>query len=477
MTKNKPLFNLIILIFLTGTALINQAFAEEKTQSPQVVTQKSADSTRIVISTSGPVKFDSYWLDNPYRLVVEFKSRNVIGNIDKEMAVNQGLIKKITASYFRGTKFKAVKTLTFELVQKAPYKIYQEGNNILLDIQASLKTSGFSIGAKETPLEDESNKIIKKLKAMEAALNQPQATQGPSEIFDSKVTNKTLKHVALGQTEQGSAILVESVNVRKNAMGITLWFIGLVSILGLGFAFLRKYVVIRTRNLTERIRELNLQLEKKDAFLEQVEIIRKTIEKTAIEKEEVYKQLKLELREKSRLFEQEAAIRRKKENALQELEKECGQLKETNEALKDILVKRGIARQLTIPEEKGEFWIHGKSPERRNLPRVALTKDFHNTVILKIELTDSLKQIKSFAENISLDGLCFETKSELDEKNPLNLRLFFYGGKVPNFRTQGWIVWERRCDSKNYYGITFEGLSEKVKSGLQHYIETNISRG
>jgi len=476
--KIKSYFNLIIIIFLAVLIFVPQAIAEEKAESKiQTATQKTSDTTRIVISTSGPVKFDSYWLDNPYRLVVEFKSRNVVGKIDKEAVVNQGLIKKITASYFSGAKFKAIKTLTFELAQKVPYKIWQEGNTILLDIQAPLETSGFSVGAKETPLEVESNKAIKKIEAMEAALKQTQGTQGPSKVLDSKVTNKTLKHVALGQTEQGRAILSESVKVRKNTMGIILWFIGLVSISGLGFVLWRKYVVVRTKNLTERIRELKLQLEEKDKLLEQVEIIRKTIEKTAIEKEGEYEQLKLELQEKSRLFEQEAAIRSEKEKALSEKEKEYEHLKETSESLKDVLVKRGIARELTLPEEKGELWILGKSPERRNSPRLALTKDFHNTVILKIELQNTLKQIKSFAENISSGGLCFETKSELDEKNPLNLRLFFYGGKVPNFRTQGWIVWKRTCHSKSYYGITFEGLSEKVKSELEHYIESNLPRG
>ena len=65
----------------------------------------------------------------------------------------------------------------------------------------------------------------------------------------------------------------------------------------------------------------------------------------------------------------------------------------------------------------------------------------------------------------------------MDEKNPLNLRLFFYGGKVPNFKTQSWIVWKRTYDSKNYYGIIFEGLSEKVKSELERYIESNLPRG
>ncbi|MBU0709338.1 MAG: PilZ domain-containing protein, partial [Candidatus Omnitrophica bacterium] len=230
-------------------------------------------------------------------------------------------------------------------------------------------------------------------------------------------------------------------------------------------------------NLTERMGELKLQLEKKEALLEQVEIIRKTIEKTAIQKEKEYAQFKLKLQEKSKLFEQEAAIRSEKEKALSEKEKEYEHLKETSESLKDVLVKRGIARELTLPEEKGELWILGKSPERRNSPRLALTKDFHNTVILKIELPGPLRNIKSFAENISSSGLCFQTQKELNDDQPINLRLFFYGGKVPNFKTQGWIVWKRPQDSKIYYGITFEGLSEKVKSELQHYIEVNIPRG
>ena len=473
-----PYFNLIIITFLSGFIFINKIQAEAKIETTQRAAQNTSDTTRIVISTSGPVKFDSHWLDNPYRLIVEFKSRNVVGNLDKEVMVNQGCIKKITAVYFSGGKGKVLKTLTFELSDKVPYKIWQEGNSILLDIQAPLETPGFSVDTKETVVKNESSNMIKRLEAMDATLKQTQENQ-PSSTFlgDIQETNRTLKHVASAKAEQSKVVLTEPINARKKWLGIILWFIGLVSISGLGFALWRKYVVVRTKNLTERIRELKLQLEKKDKLLEQVEIIYKAIQKTTIEKEKEYGQLKLELEQKSRLFEQEATIRSEKEKVLQELEREHAQLKETSESLKDVLVKRGIARELTLPEEKGELWILGKSPERRNSPRLALTKDFHNTVILKIELPNTLKQIKSFAENISSEGLCFETGSELDEKNPLNLRLFFYGGKVPNFKTQSWIVWKRTYDSKNYYGIIFEGLSEKVKSELERYIESNLPRG
>ena len=149
--KIKPYFNLIIVIVLAGFIFINQAQAEEKIETRQMAAQKASDTTRIVISASGPVKFDSHWLDNPHRLIVEFKSRNVRANFNNEVIVNQGIIKKITSTYFRGTRGKALKTLTFELSQKVSYKIRQESNSILLDIQAPLETSGFSVDAGESP--------------------------------------------------------------------------------------------------------------------------------------------------------------------------------------------------------------------------------------------------------------------------------------------------------------------------------------
>ena len=105
-----------------------------------------------------------------------------------------------------------------------------------------------------------------------------------------------------------------------------------------------------------------------------------------------------------------------------------------------------------------------------------LRYSLRNEESAQAELPGIAKQIKSFAENISSGGLCFETAKELDDREAIGLRLFFYGGKVPNFRTQGWIAWEKTQDSKNYYGLTFDGLSEKVKSELEHYIESNIPK-
>jgi len=477
-TKIKPFFNLIIIIFLTGSALINQTFAEEKTQAPQLVTQKSPDTTRIVISTSGPVKFDSHWSDNPYRLIVEFKSKNVVGRIDKEAVVNQGLIKKITASYFSGAKFKAIKTLTFELAQKVPYKIWQEGNTILLDIQAPLESPGFSVGAREIPLEVESNNAIKRLEAMDTALKQVIENQLTFEKFASEGTPKMPKIISKGQPEVVKYISTEPLKP-KQSMIILVWLAGLLPISGLGFWLWRRHSSNKSRDIgdiTERILELKLQLQAKDKLLEQEDIIRKTIEKTAIEKEKEFAQLQSELQEKNSRLKQEEIARQEKEGALQEKNKECEQLRDTYESLKEVLVRKGLAKELTSPEEKDKLWILGETPDRRISLRLALAKDFHNTVILKIELLGSLKQIKSFAENISSGGLCFDTKSELDEKNPLNLRLFFYGGRVPIMKVQGRIVWKKIIESSNYYGLCFDWLGEKEKLEINSYIESKGGR-
>jgi len=468
-------FTLFLLTLLSSATLFSQTVG----QNP--IRDKDTRWTRITISTSGPAKFNSYWLTWPPRLVIEFQSRNVVGKIDDEIVINQGMLKKITSSYFEKGQNKSLKSLTFEFTRKVPYKIWQEDNKILLDIRAPLKISGLPEENNEVLVRSETGTvIIKKLEAMEKALTQVAESQPKEGIA------KTESGILL--PESNIPPVAKPLKAGTTITGVVFWLIGLPLVFGIGFLiwlFWHRYRLILDKNvamqeiikLRQEITKLKSELQEKNKLLEQEEIIRKSVEATSLAREKEFGQLKLELQEKSRLFEQEAAIRSEKEKVLSEKEKEYEHLKETSESLKGVLVKRGIARELTLPEEKGELWILGKSPEKRNSPRLALSKDFHNTVILKIELPGSLKQIKSFAENISSEGLCFETKNELDERNPFNLRLFFYGGKVPNFKTQGWIVWKKPQDSKNYYGITFEGLSEKVKSELQHYIESNIPTG
>ena len=183
-------FEKVVLLeknFLTG--FISLAAAEELTQQAKITppvqeskdstspvrnlefngTNKISNGTRIIVTTSGPAKFSSHWLDNPPRLVVEFQTKNIVSSIGSELVVNEGVIKRITSEYYGGTQ-KNLKSLTFELLKKAPYKIWQEDNNIILDIQASLTaplgSEGREVFVKDKPREQ----IGRRLETIETAL-------------------------------------------------------------------------------------------------------------------------------------------------------------------------------------------------------------------------------------------------------------------------------------------------------------------
>jgi len=132
---------------------------------------------------------------------------------------------------------------------------------------------------------------------------------------------------------------------------------------------------------------------------------------------------------------------------------------------------------LTTAGRESELWIVGKSPDRREFPRLDLSKDYNRTIILRIESADKLKNIKSFANNIGLEGLCFETRHDFGEKEVISLRLFFFGDRVPTIKIRAKILWKKTVLPVNYYGVSFVSLKEEDKGNLSNYIESKIARG
>ncbi len=173
-------------------------------------------------------------------------------------------------------------------------------------------------------------------------------------------------------------------------------------------------------------------------------------------------------------------------------EKEVVEVKGSLESLKEVLVEKGITKKFTTAGKEGELWIAGKSPERRELPRLDLSKDYNRTIILridgstsltinpersrKIESADKSKSIKSFANNIGLEGLCFETRHEFNEKEKISVRLFFFGDKVPMMRMQAKVIWSKIDTPVNHYGISFTSQEEKDKTELSCYIESKMTK-
>ena len=267
--KLKVIFN-CFLILVFGFLFINLSIAQELTEKPKTlpIAKETKEGTRIVISTSGPAKFSSYWVDTPPRLTVEFQTRNIVSKLDNEVIVNQGVIKKITSRYFGDGQRKSLKSLTFELTQKVPYRIWQEADIIILDIETPAEASGFPEDGKEIFVNETKDKeaMIKKLEVMDTALTKVVAT-----------------HPAL---EPPKVIAELPKKERKNKMGLIFWFVGLAFISGLGFLlfwlFWRRYKLILDKNVaSQEMEKLKSQVAEKNKLLEQEELIRKTIENTS----------------------------------------------------------------------------------------------------------------------------------------------------------------------------------------------------
>jgi len=42
-----------------------------------------------------------------------------------------------------------------------------------------------------------------------------------------------------------------------------------------------------------------------------------------------------------------------------------------------------------------------------------------------------------------MEGLCFETRKEFQEKEIINLRLFFFGDRVPILKIKAKVIWKK----------------------------------
>lgn len=577
--RRRVSFILVTIFFVSWFIFTNQAKGQQQLEESQITYQRPFDALRTVISTSGPVKFGSYWLNDPPRLVVEFKSRNVVSKIDKEVDIAQGVIKRITSSYFAGGQTKSLKALTFELSEKVPYKIWQENNAIILEIQAPLKKeylaeeetlvkSVSSVDSKEIFITGETQEVIERLEAMDTALTKVGANQLPLEekIAETELSSEPAMAEVIKKTDEGideaemeitlpkdkplPVLSAEPPKARKSMMGMVLGFVSLALISGLGFFIWRR----RRSNVEEKLKKFKRELQGKNKIIEQEETLRKAVEKVSLQKEREYQELrssfdslkaelnrtnerlvneentrkkmegaalqkereyvqlknaveslKLELQEKNerlvqeentrkaieeewmrkdeeyeqlkksfeflqserqeqnRRFEQEEVARKTMEEALLQKEKEYQELKNSFESLKEEFIKKEPAEKVS-GERNEEQCAPGESQGRRAFPRSALTKDFTKTIVLRIGSPNMHGRIKCFAENISSGGLSFETTEEFEENDPINLRLFFYGEQAPMVKVKAHIVWKKRVGEMNYYGVSFDSITEEDKN-------------
>ena len=195
--------------------------------------------------------------------MVEFQTKNIVSKIGSELVVNEGVIKRITSEYYGGTQ-KNLKSLTFELLEKVPYKIWQEDNNIILDIHASL-TAPIGSEGKEVFVKDESKEQIgRRLETMEARLKQVPVVQ-------VQEPPKLIAKTSVPQRKTTAPIAFWFMALPIGRQTIALWLIGLSLISSVGllvWLFWRRYKLILDKNVAAKeIEKLKSQVAEKISFL------------------------------------------------------------------------------------------------------------------------------------------------------------------------------------------------------------------
>ncbi|MFH1856365.1 MAG: PilZ domain-containing protein [Candidatus Omnitrophota bacterium] len=520
----------VVLLFLF--VFINQAVAAvdttEKFPAPASV-KKTGDETKIVISASGHCKFTSYRLDNPPRIVVEFQSKNVFAEIDEEILVNEGIIKKVITGYYEKAEGGPLKSLTFELSEGAPYEIWQEDNAILINIKVPDGAPSASASRQKIITQDEGQEQIGiRLNAMDKALTRiienntlsleifllpaefqegnfiknefsgrrlmemsgnkagrkenffysslPQTKGLSLSAFGEKTYAETLSSISPAYTAVSGR---EGQIVPQTNRGNLFWPVGAVVFSGLIIFSVRcKWKKLDYEN---KVKNLMSQLQKKDERLEQEKMIRKAVEQAGIRLEREYKQLKdsidcmkeeIERKNKS-LMRKEIFSKEKERDCLQK-QKECEELRNSMELIKKKLVINRIMDESVSLEDGEAFPVKSQSGEKRNFSRLDLSRDYDRTVLLRVTSEDKAKSIKCFAGNIGMGGLCFRVKTAFDEEEILSLRLFFFGERIPMMKVKAKIVWMKKVLSFNYYGVYFISQKEEDGENLKYYIESKL---
>lgn len=486
-------------------ALMGTTLHAEEPQSPS--------ATRIVINTSGPVAYHHLYRSGPPRIVFEFFHNTVYSSIQESVSIEKGVVKGIEATYFNTTPLpgikKPLKTLTFHLLAETTYDVFEGPRSIVLVIRHPAEIPDAAMAKGKVLLASLSAKPFQselRLEAMTDALQQAMGQASPQQ--ERSWVQKPVPSAA----PQISSPLSPAPEIPWRTSPLFFYGAAVFFILG-GLLWPPSWFSLQNRML-RREKARSWEMAKRIISLKEESVAHETqVTQEAARHEEQIRSLQAELSllredhgklrgELTALFEEKEKLKREMEQgagdlhglarermelsdqlkAVQsELEERLGaqedllnQLREVSARCDqeiahrrdlEVLLKQLQDERKISPKEAGE--------EKRRWTRLPLTS-FGKRDPLTVEVQGPAgRLIYGYPKNLSIGGIAFELKENVELPNSLSFTLFF-PAKKSGIEAQGKVVWKVQEGQKSYYGVSFTDLSQNANTIVRQFVKERL---
>ncbi len=453
---------------------------------------KEVNTTRIVMNTSGPIAYRHLYEHDPPRITFRFFHNTVYSRLQESVPIQKGMVKGMEATYFSpsapGAK-RPLKTLTFYLLAGTRYDIFEGPRSIILVIHhpekmpsvplstgkvmlTTLPSPTSSIGEREEELSEALAKAMIQLSpvAAEVPAISPAA---PPEIRSASV--------AFSQERPAMPPWYQTPFFWYS---VVLFFIlgGLVwppSWISIQQRILRweqrrswemaKRIIVLKEEATS-IQEGGRKLQEvSQVLLQEKEILTKELERSTADLHELARE-RIELADR---FQNVQTELNEKTTLQEDLLRELRELSARYD--QEIAHRRELEAVLEALKQKGETGgTKEEGEEKRRWTRLPILPAGKRDLPLTIEVQGPEgRLIYGYPKNLSLGGVAFELKENVELPDPLSLTLFFPKRKS-GLETQGRVIWKVQEGKVSHYGVHFVDLPQNGVALIREFVKERL---
>ncbi|MFH1857279.1 MAG: PilZ domain-containing protein [Candidatus Omnitrophota bacterium] len=476
---------------------------------------RDINATRILINTSGPVAYRHQYQSNPPRITFQFFNNTVYSDIQESVSIQKGIVKHIEAAYFKkypvsGLK-RPLKTLTFYLAAESAYEVFEGPESILLVIRhpegmpegglgegkvllSTMASAPAQSAVRQEELAEALQRAMVKMTPAEprpVAAGTLQASQRPGALQ---------KHSAVAAPSSASfASLVPSAPTLPSQRALLFFSGGLLLffILG-GLMWPPSWFSIQNRLLRREQRQ-SWEMAKKIIALKEESVAHEeeSAKEAAFRAEELrslqsqialFQEANLKLQEKSASLSSERECLQKAlllgEGDIHNFAQERVEMMERLEAVQselrslsarydqEISNRRQLESEMEyLKNQEKDIASRELGEEKRQWTRLPIFSIEKPDLPLTVEVQGpSGRIIYGYPKDISLGGISFELKENVELPSPLSMTLFFPKRKS-GLETEGKVAWKVQEGERSWYGVRFLNLPRSGTDLLNQFLK------